>query len=89
MFGFSKLIQKLRQRSPSSFEINPDEVLLDAHNLPEFNEAQFEGRFETPIRSTQLKMIVVAFFVITMLFGGRLWYLQMYHVILSYMFALL
>lgn len=35
-------------------EIDPDQVLLDARNLPDFDRSQFEGRLEKPISRAAL-----------------------------------
>ncbi len=37
-----------------SREIAPDEVMLDSHNLPNYDIDQFEGRLESPISRTAL-----------------------------------
>lgn len=42
-----------------SFEIAPDEVLLDSSNLPNFDKDQFEGRLEVPL--AQRSFIFLAF----------------------------
>src|SRR4051812_36592846 len=38
-------------------EIAPDEVLLDSHNLPNYDTDQFEGRLESPISRATLYSI--------------------------------
>lgn len=38
-----------RSRKKQSGEINPDEILIDARNLPQFETERFEGRMERPI----------------------------------------
>lgn len=48
----SRLIGRRRRRSGA--EIAPDEVLIDASNLPAFDHSQFEGRIEHPIRKRAL-----------------------------------
>lgn len=48
-------------------ELNPDEIFLDASNLPEFNTGSLEGRLERPIStSTYLGMALV----IMLIFGA-------------------
>ncbi len=42
-------------------DINPDEIFLDASNLPEFDQHQFEGRIEKPL--TKYPFITVGIFV--------------------------
>lgn len=58
------------------YEIDPDEVLLDARNLPQFDEDQFEGRIERPIGKRALFLLVSAFALIWIIFAGRLTDLQ-------------
>lgn len=45
-------------------ELNPDEIFLDASNLPEFNTGSLEGRLERPIStSTYLGMALVVLLI--------------------------
>lgn len=56
-----------RKRKYSNLELNPDDIFLDATNLPEFNQSSLEGRLEKPIsRSTYLGLGIFAF----MIFGA-------------------
>lgn len=57
-------------------EIDPDEILLDASNLPEFDLDRFEGQIESPISITRLYSIFFVFLVIGIVFSGKLWTLQ-------------
>lgn len=57
-------------------EINPDEIFIDSTNLPKFNTYQFEGRIETPISKNSLIIIGIAFFIIGIAFGWKIWDLQ-------------
>ncbi|KND49705.1 MAG: penicillin-binding protein 2 [Parcubacteria bacterium C7867-008] len=55
MFG------KRRYKDP---ELNPDDIFLDASNLPEFNQNSLEGRLEKPIgRSTYFGLFLVSFLI--------------------------
>src|SRR5665213_3539162 len=49
-------------------EISPDEIFLDAANLPDFNQASLEGRLEKPLsRNTYLTFgAVVALILIAL-----------------------
>jgi penicillin-binding protein 2 len=38
-----------RKRTYQEFELNPDEIFLDASNLPDFNTNTLEGRLEKPL----------------------------------------
>lgn len=68
-----------RKRTIRGREIDPSDILLDATNLPEFNTARFEGRFEQPItkRSFLVLGIFCALFCLVML--GKVWHLQVVH----------
>lgn len=64
------------RRPPSLHDIDPDEVFLDATNLPEFNTHQFEGRLEKPISKGTIALLGFFFLVIALLFTGKLVTLQ-------------
>ena len=49
-------------------EVEPDEIFLDARNLPEFDTQQFEGRMVTPISKGTLRFVGGVFFVIVIIF---------------------
>lgn len=68
-----KAALKRRYRNPL---IEPDEIFLDSSNLPEFDTQQFEGQIEKPIKRRALFGLGIAFFLIVLVFGGRLWSLQ-------------
>ncbi len=57
-------------------ELAPDEIFLDSRNLPEFNQQQFEGRLERPIRRTTFYWLGAFFALIGMLFLGQIVRLQ-------------
>lgn len=57
-------------------EIDPDEIFLDSHNLPQFDTQQFEGRLEKPISRLSLITIIIFFCIILLGFGSKLWSLQ-------------
>ena len=57
-------------------EIHPDEIFLDASNLPSFDESQFEGRMERPIRKRPVYLLGALFCLVALLFLGRLWTVQ-------------
>jgi penicillin-binding protein 2 len=56
--------------------VEPDEIFLDAKNLPDFDTQQFEGQLERPIERTSVVVLGIAFAVISILFASRLWTLQ-------------
>ncbi len=57
-------------------DIAPDEIFLDAANLPEFNQDQFEGRIEKPICSRTIFILGMSFLIIGVLYVYRIGYLQ-------------
>ncbi len=57
-------------------EIYPDEIFLDARNLPDFDTHQFEGRIERPISKTVFKLTALVFILVGIIFGTKLWMLQ-------------
>lgn len=57
-------------------EIAPDEILLDAHNLPEFDESRLEGRLERPITTRIYICIGAALLIVSVAFLFKLWALQ-------------
>lgn len=57
-------------------EIQPDEIFLDAHNLPNFDQDQFEGRIEHPISQRALLLLGVVFLLVVGVLLGRLFSLQ-------------
>ncbi len=74
----NKLIRKIKSkknRHSNSF-IEPDEIFLDSKNLPDFDTQQFEGQISKPISRHAMIAIEVIFCVLVIVFGGRLWILQ-------------
>ena len=59
-----------------SKEIYPDEIFLDAENVPEFDTDQFEGRLDKPISRLSLGLVVLFFMLIIVLFIARMSMLQ-------------
>jgi hypothetical protein len=41
-------------------DIAPDEIFLDDRNMPEFDEQQFEGRIEQPIKRRTVVLVAPA-----------------------------
>lgn len=73
---FRKIKNILKKGSYKNREIEPDEILIDSTNLPEFNTDQFEGRIERPISKSAIIAVCISFFVISILFGWKIWNLQ-------------
>jgi penicillin-binding protein 2 len=52
-------------------DIAPDEIFLDATNLPRFDKDQFEGRLETPVGKGSILGVALVFLCIELLFLGQ------------------
>lgn len=60
----------------TDFEIEPDEVLLDASNLPEFDSSQFEGRIQKPIEQRALISFGIGVVLLFVVLVGEAFNLQ-------------
>jgi penicillin-binding protein 2 len=56
--------------------VDPDEIFLDAKNLQNFDQQQFEGRLEKPIPKRTILLLVFLFTFFSVIFAARLFYLQ-------------
>lgn len=56
--------------------LDPDEILLDASNLPSFDKQQFEGQLERPISKASLYVAGLGFLAIIVFLAGRVGYLE-------------
>lgn len=65
-----------RNKKIRSSELNPDEILLDIHNLPSFNRQQFEGVIEKPIRKRSINTLFLITIFIGLIFIVRLFKIQ-------------
>ena len=57
-------------------EIDPDEILIDSENLPNFNIHQFEGRLEKPVSKRSIYSVIAFFVLVVLIFLTRIWSLQ-------------
>lgn len=57
-------------------EIEPDEILIDAQNLPGFDSTRLEGRIEQPIGNTTFRNFLLAILVVGVIFTLQLAKLQ-------------
>lgn len=57
-------------------DIAPDEIFLDSKNLPQFDQNQFEGRIEKPIRPLTFLFFAGTVILILMVLLGKSWMLQ-------------
>lgn len=67
-------MRKLHRRTKK--EVAFDEILLDASNLPSFNQGRMEGKMELPITKRNVFLIGVLFTVIALGFLSKLYVLQ-------------
>lgn len=65
-----------RQDYRSNRDIDPDEIFLDAKNLPDFDTNQFEGRIERPIPHVVYKMVLFFIIFIGVIFTYKVHSLQ-------------
>lgn len=62
-----------------SRDINPDEIFLDAENLPGFDKDQFEGRIEKPIELSAIIGVGIVFLLVQVIFLTKTFSLQIAH----------
>lgn len=67
---------RIKKNRRKNLEIAPDEIFIDSHNLPQFDNQQFEGRMEKPISRLTLNILFLLFFLILLVFAGKVWSLQ-------------
>lgn len=67
-------MRMLRKKRAKIIEL--DEVLLDATNIPAFNQARFEGRRELPISVRSIYGVGLVFFLIVAVFFSQIFNLQ-------------
>ncbi len=51
--------------------LEPDEIFLDAQNLPDFDPMQMEGRIERPLSRNAFRGVAVAGLLLALVFGGQ------------------
>src|SRR3989344_7715578 len=70
------LLHNFFRKRSRGYEIDPDEILLDAENLPAFDRERFEGRLERPLG--QRTILVFAIFCLwgAFLLVGKTYALQ-------------
>lgn len=74
-FRFPRIFRKFARRGGGG-EIAPDEIFLDATNLPRFDTSQFEGRIVKPISRRSLIALGASIGAIALILSGKLWGLQ-------------
>ncbi len=59
--------------------VEPDEIFMDAKNLPDFDTQQFEGRMERPISKKTFSFVAVFLSIMCAVFFSRIWMLEVAH----------
>lgn len=65
-----------RINKQSSFEIDPEDVFLDARNIPTFNVDQLEGHLEKPLPVYMSYVFLIGCVALFIAFSGRLFSMQ-------------
>ncbi|MCR4274477.1 MAG: penicillin-binding transpeptidase domain-containing protein [Candidatus Campbellbacteria bacterium] len=65
-----------RKKSIPVHDISPDEIFLDARNIPQFDTNQFEGKIEKPIARRELFLFGLFLTCVGVLIVGRVFFLQ-------------
>ena len=63
-------------KKKKNLEIYPDEIFMDAKNIPEFDTQQFEGRLEKPISRKTFLFFYAFLGLVAIFFLGKIFYLQ-------------
>ena len=63
-------IRKIFRKKYRDYEVEPDEIFLDAKNMPNFNRQQFEGRMERSISKNAVKISFAFFLAVVAIFSG-------------------
>ena len=66
-----------RKKRRRDSEIAPDEIFLDASNVPEFNQARFEGRLEKPLPHSSFLLLGIGFTILFLILLIRAWNIQL------------
>jgi len=74
--SYNKSLRKANINSKRIKDLDPDEIFIDAENLPKFDVHQFEGRIEKPISARTFFFTGIVFLAIFVIFIVRVWYLQ-------------
>lgn len=66
------MVWRRNRRRIKTRELHPDEILLDARNLPSFDKQQFEGQLERPIAKRPLRILYIFMIIVGLYFVGVL-----------------
>lgn len=70
---------KFKKRKYIHRGVDPDEIFLDAKNLPDFDTQQFEGRIEHPISKKTFNFLAVFLGIVSIIFFSKIWTLEVVH----------
>lgn len=62
------MVWRRNRKTIKTRELHPDEILLDARNLPSFNKQQFEGQLERPIAKRPLRILYACMTIVGLYF---------------------
>ncbi len=65
-----------RKRLSRNFDLSPDEIFVDASNLPKYDEQQFEGRLERAISRRTFYGLLIFCTLLFLAFVGRTFWLM-------------
>src|SRR3990167_5172228 len=71
---FKRFLRKIKKRQYQ--DINPEDIFIDATNLPGFEEHRFEGRMEKPMGWETFFILKIVLSVIILALVSRLWVLE-------------
>lgn len=69
-----RLLRKIRKGIGGHYkDIDPEDIFLDAANLPGFGENTFEGRIEKPVSARTFFFLRIILCILIIVLGGKLW----------------
>ncbi len=76
---FFNFLKSFRRTKKAYWSVDPDEIFLDAKNIPGFNTQQFEGRIEQPIPKSSLYIVGIFFMLIVCVYGYKAFTVSVIH----------
>ncbi len=65
-----------RKKRKWNYEVDPDEILIDARNIPDFDTQQFEGVIEKTISKKSIYILSICFMMIGIIFISKIGILE-------------
>lgn len=69
-------MMRFRPRHQTKKTVDPDEIFLDARNLPSFDQQQFEDQLEKPIAKSTIYWLGFVFLLISVIFISKIGMIQ-------------